>query len=107
MVDVSIHYQERMDTLFGEKWGHRTLRTLFDIGSEEWKETTLNRKIDIIKKIIESGENLQILYNQYQQYYTDELSNKEYVADRAYESLLFYTQHLVSNYDPENEPKLT
>ena len=98
MVDVSIHYQERMDLLFGETWGHRTLRTLFDIGSEEWKETTLNRKMDILKKIIESGENLQILFNQYQLYYADELGNKADVADRAYESLLFYSEYLAKNY---------
>ena len=47
------HYQEIVDEIFGSLYKHRTLRTLFDPNSSEWNETTIEKKLEILKKILE------------------------------------------------------
>jgi hypothetical protein len=66
-------YQDRMDLLFssiGTPWEHRTLRTIFDPLSDEWNDTSLDEKKDILSRIIQSGENLELLIHQYQSFYS-------------------------------------
>lgn len=46
------HYQDIVDEVFGSMYKHRTLRTLFDPNSSEWDETTVEKKLEILKKII-------------------------------------------------------
>ena len=38
------HYQEIVDEVFGSYYPHRTLRTLFDLHSSEWNETTVEEE---------------------------------------------------------------
>ena len=48
------HYQEIVDEIFGSYYQHRTLRTLFDPYSHEWNDTTIEKKLIILKKILDS-----------------------------------------------------
>ena len=43
------HYQEIVDEIFGSLYRHRTLRTLFDPNSSEWSDTTIEKKLEILK----------------------------------------------------------
>ncbi len=94
------HLHDRMDKLFanGRNWHHRTLRTVFDPLGNEWNETTMAQKIDILKKIVASGENLQIVYMEYLKFYKKE---KPHVANDAWQSLIIYVEALL----PEKDAK--
>ena len=48
------HYQEIVDEIFGSLYRHRTLRTLFDPNSSEWSDTTIEKKLEILKTILDS-----------------------------------------------------
>ena len=76
-----LDYQSLADQLFagGETWKHRTLRTLFDMGSQEWKETTKSEKIEILQKIAHSGTHLLFVVQAYQEHY-EKLGRKD-IAD--------------------------
>lgn len=75
------NYSERIDKVFGVTlYQHRTLRTVFDPYSSEWAETTIDKKIDILKKILAAGEDLQKITREYQVYYID-LKKKEVAKD--------------------------
>ncbi len=77
-------YQFVMDDIFGYGYKHRTLRTLFDPGSHEWTETTMDEKISILQKIIAYKHiPLGIIIQEYKKYYREEVANKEYVARDA------------------------
>jgi hypothetical protein len=76
-------YRERMDRIFSDgssTWEHRTLRSIFDPLSDEWNNTSLKEKKDIVTKIIQSGEKLELLIHQYQSYYLDQ-SRKDIVRE--------------------------
>ena len=67
------NYEARMDNLFGNGaiWQHRTLRTLFDPYSEEWKFTDLEEKIQMLKSITESEESFLSLIYQFKDRYDE------------------------------------
>ena len=67
------NYEARMDNLFGNGsiWRHRTLRTLFDPYSEEWKNTDLNEKVQILRSITESEESFPGLIYQFKDRYEE------------------------------------
>ncbi len=69
-----IDYEARMDKIFtqGHLWNHRTLRTVFDPGSSEWDATSMNRKIEILMKVIENGEELDALIFDYKERYMEQ-----------------------------------
>ena len=79
-----MHLHERMDKIFnnGSMWPHRSLRTVFDPYSSEWNETKMDKKIAILKKIVESGENLEFVIEEYKEYYTVDCK-KPHVAKDA------------------------
>ena len=66
-------------------WKHRTLRTLFDPYSSEYNETTMYRKLEILKTIRENEIDLNELLNDYKEFYIEE--NKIHVVDGADEGL--------------------
>ena len=72
-----IDYEARMDKIFaqGNLWKNRTLRTVLDPGSSEWDHTTMEQKIVILKKIIESGETLDRLIFNYKNRYREQDRN--------------------------------
>lgn len=71
-------YEARLDKVFGKgsMWKHRTFRTIFDPFSSEWNMTDYKKKIEILEKVIESGENLEDLINDYKERY-DEQNRKD------------------------------
>ena len=91
------HYQEIVDEVFGTSfYQHRTLRTCFDPLSSEWSETTIEKKVEIIKKIITSEKiTLDRLIFGYKYYYKHELSNKGYVADSVENALIILLNKLI------------
>ena len=82
-----MHYQQKLDEIFGKGslWKHRTLRTLFDPLSSEYNQTTMEKKIAILRTIRENGINLTELLYDYKEFYTEE--NKIHVVDVADEGL--------------------
>lgn len=50
------HNQDIVDEVLGSMYRHRTLSTLFDSGSSEWKETTIDKKLEILKKLLASNK---------------------------------------------------
>lgn len=92
-----MYYQEVVDEVLGECSPHRTLRTLFDNLSDEWTRTTLDQKIDILERILNSDKiELPGLLMEYRHYYTEELSNKAYVIDKIEDSLEILLQHALT-----------
>ena len=83
------HYQEIVDEIFGDYFKHRTLRTLFDPNSSEWNDTTVEKKLEILKTILDSGKiSLWELILRYKLFYTHELENKGHVVDSLEEGLV-------------------
>ena len=46
-----MNYQQQLDKIFGKGslWKHRTLRTVFDPFSSEYDNTTIDKKLEILK----------------------------------------------------------
>ena len=82
-----MHYQQKIDKIFGKGslWKHRTLRTLFDPFSSEYNQTTMDKKLEILKTIKDNGIDLTELLIDYKEFYTEE--NKIHVVDVADEGL--------------------
>ncbi len=83
------HLHELIDEIFDKNfYKHRTLRTVFDIGSSEWKETSIEEKLEILRKIKQSGKiSMENLILQYKIYYLMEVKNKSHVVESLEESL--------------------
>ena len=92
------HYQDIVDEVFGSMYKHRTLRTLFDPGSTEWGETTIEKKIEILKKLLEtSGMSLEKILNGYKHFYLKELANKGHVINTLQNGLSILLNHTLNN----------
>jgi hypothetical protein len=91
------HLHERMDELFaeGNPWKHRTLRTLFDPASAEWGWTTMDEKVEILKKIKASGEKLERVASEYERFYRNDM-NREDIANDLPQGLLRITDFMLS-----------
>lgn len=91
-----MHLHERLDKIFnnGNLWKHRTLRTVFDPYSAEWNETNIETKINILRKIIADGENLEFVIAEYKHFYKKEL-NKSHVSDDNCNGLVRLIEHLL------------
>lgn len=76
------HYQDIVDEVFGSMYRHRTFRTLFDPNSSEWDETTTEKKLEILKKLLASNKaTLDEILNGYKHFYQYELSDKGHVIN--------------------------
>lgn len=89
-----MHYQERLDKIFsnGRLWKHRTLRTLFDPYSSEYQRTTMEKKVEILKTIMENNIDLNDLIGEYKEFYIEE--NKLHVVDVADSGLEILLENL-------------
>ncbi len=88
------HYQEIVDEIFGSLYKHRTLRTLFDPNSSEWNETTIEKKLEILKKILVSNKiTFEQLILGYKNFYKNELANKEHVLNSLESGILILLQN--------------
>jgi hypothetical protein len=82
------HYQEIVDEVFGSYYRHRTLRTLFDPNSNEWTETTINEKLEILKTLLDSNKiDLDETLIGYKHFYQKELANKSHVLNSLQDGL--------------------
>lgn len=82
------HYQEVVDEVLGSMYRHRTLRTLFDPSSSEWNQTSIDKKIEILKKILNSNKiTLDEILNGYKHFYQNELANKGHVLNSLQDGL--------------------
>jgi hypothetical protein len=82
------HYQDTIAEIFGENFKHRTLRTLFDYSSEEWKETSIDEKLQIIRTILKRRKiTFEDLILEYKNFYSTELKNKSHVLKSLEKSL--------------------
>ena len=87
-------YEDRLDKIFakGSMWEYRTFRTIFDPLSSEWDKTSFDKKIEILKKVVEAGEDLEFLISEYKECYNQkkrtDISNS---VESAITQLLEYT----------------
>jgi hypothetical protein len=90
-------YERRMDIIFGKgsMWKHRTMRTVLHPASHEWTETTIEKKIEILRKVVENQENLQELIFDYKQRYKEQ--NRTDIANSVEDALL-----ILLNYELQN-----
>ena len=94
------HYQEIVDEIIGAYSPHRTLRTLFDPGSFEWNETTMDKKLELLKTILATGKiTLLEIVEGYHYYYKHELSGKPYVADALKDGLAILLESALKSMD--------
>ncbi len=89
------HYQEKIDKIFGKDWNHRTLRTCFDPGASEWQHTTYEQKIEILRKLVDSGEPLMYWISEYEHFYEQE--GKGYVLKILPEALKILLETTLKN----------
>ncbi len=91
--DINDYYGERLDKIFGRgsTWPHRTFRTILDPYSNEWEGTSMGRKIEILEKVVEAGESLEMLIFNYKCRYIEK--NRKDIAgcvDTALARILEY-----------------
>lgn len=89
------HYTELVDEAVGfNMYAHRTLRTCFDPASHEWTETTMQKKVNILQKVVATGKDLQQIILEYKTFYKD--MNKPHVAESVEDGLTELVQHLLT-----------
>ena len=73
MANEENFYEARLDKIFGKgsMWQHRTLRTVFDPYSSEYRETDMNKKLEILQRIVEAGESLERIIDEYKERYDE------------------------------------
>ena len=92
------HYQDIVDEIFGSVYRHRTLRTVFDPNSSEWLNTTIEKKLEILKRLISSNRiTLEEILNGYKHFYQHELANKGHVIDSLQEGLSILLTNSLNN----------
>jgi len=86
------YYEARLDKIFakGHLWQHRTFRTILDPFSSEWNETIFEKKIEILEKIVQSGENLKFLIHDYKKRYIEQ--NRRDIAVSVEDALISLLQ---------------
>ena len=90
------HYTELVDESIGvNNYTHRTLRTCFDPSSHEWTETIIQKKIEILQKVITSGNDLQDIVLGYKRYYNE--MNKPHVGEHIEDGLIELLKHLLTS----------
>lgn len=80
------NYCELVDKALGHSNSeHRTLRTCLDPGSAEWDTTTMEKRIEVLKKLIDSGCDLNRIFMAYKFTYRE--MNKNHVANNLEDGL--------------------
>lgn len=90
-----MHYQEQLDIIFekGSLWKHRTLRTIFDPFSSEYDNTTLDKKLEILKTIKDNKIDFSTLINGYKEFYLEE--NKPNVVKSLEDGLIILLENSI------------
>lgn len=67
---------------------------MFDPNSSEWNETMIEKKLVILKKILDSNKiTFEQLITGYKNFYKNELTNKEHVVDSLESEILTLLQN--------------
>ena len=68
------YYERRLDKLFGKGtiWKHRTFRTVLDPYSTEWTLTSIEKKLNYLELLINSGEDLAQFISEYEDRYLEQ-----------------------------------
>jgi hypothetical protein len=84
----SMHYQQIVDNIFskGHLWKHRTLRTVFDPFASEYDKTSMEEKLMILSRLLNSEHQLEDIIAGYKQFYTEQ--SKPHVARAVQSGLL-------------------
>jgi hypothetical protein len=95
MNDDNNWYEARLDKIFskGALWKHRTFRTILDPYSSEWNHTTMEKKIEILERVVSSGENLVVLVADYKGRYNEQ--NRHDISNRVEEALTAILQNML------------
>ena len=89
-----INYCEIVDKALGQEMSkHRTLRTCLDPGSNEWNETTMEEKVEILKKV-SSVKDLDRIFLLYKMEYRE--MGKPQVAKGLEDGLIEILKYLLS-----------
>ncbi len=90
------NYQETVDEIFGPMYKHRTLRTIFDPESAEYDLTSIEEKIEILRRLLESKKiDLNSLILKYKFYYSKELK-KEHVSNSIERGLIILLSEILN-----------
>jgi hypothetical protein len=67
-------FQEQLDQIFspGKDWKHRSFRTILDPYSTEYSYTTMDEKIQIMRKIVKSETGLPTIIRKYKKHHLDQ-----------------------------------
>jgi hypothetical protein len=86
-------YEARLDKLFGKGslWKHRTFRTVLDPYSSEWNGTDFEKKIEILEKVVASGEDLNVLIKDYKERYNEQ--NRKDISSSVESALIMLLKY--------------
>ena len=88
-------YCEAVDKALGGSYSpHRSLRSCLDPGSSEWESTTMKERIEVLKKVVADGNDLQEIFLDYKITYRE--MNKLHVAKRLEDGLTELLKYLLS-----------
>lgn len=90
-----MHYQEKLDNIFanGSLWKHRTFRTVLDPYSSEYDQTSMEQKVEYVKKCAENELSLPEIIEGYKDFYREE--NKPNVIRAIEDGLVRITTKLL------------
>jgi len=93
MEEDNNYYEARLDKIFskGSLWKHRTFRTILDPFSSEWSDTDLDKKIEILEKIVASNEDLVVLIKDYKTRYNEQ--NRKDISSSVERALAILLQY--------------
>ncbi len=91
--DEENYYERRLDKIFGKgsMWTHRTFRTVLDPFSSEWNKTGYDKKLEILEKIIDAEEDLEMLISDYKDRYDEQ--NRKDISSSAEIALIKLLQY--------------
>ena len=90
--DDENYSEARIDRIFKcSIYNHRTLRTIFDRWSSEWNQTTIDKKFEILTRILGAGEDLETLIGEYKERYLEQ--NRVDIARSVEEALIILLQY--------------
>jgi len=88
------NYSKLVDKALGNSYSkHRTLRSCLDPGSQEWSETSMEDRVEVLKKVIRAGNNLQKIFFDYKVTYKE--MNKPHVVENLEEGLAKLLEYLL------------
>lgn len=90
----AFNYCEAVDQVLGTTYSkHRTLRSCLDPGSAEWEDATMEDRIEVLKRLVASGNSLQSIFLNYKLTYIE--MNKTHVSNNLENGLAAVLQYLL------------